>query len=190
MFLCLMAALGLWFLIAEPGKDTPSPVTEPVRGAPQAKLLGVHLLEMEGDKRMWEANADQIEVFEDRNTIRISKLRKQIQLILYRDQDTLICYANAAEIDNQSREVNVLGDLMAQSKEGTTLWTDSVHWFPESKKLLTDKQVIIRRQGLLVQGLGMEADLALEEVKILSNISSQFEISGSQFGLKGGRKNH
>jgi hypothetical protein len=36
----------------------------------------------------------------------------------------------------------------------------------------------------------MEADLALEEVKILSDISSQFEVSGSQFGLKGGRKNH
>jgi LPS export ABC transporter protein LptC len=190
VFLGVMAALGWWFLIMEPGRDSPSTGTETVRGTPQATLVGVHLLEMEGDKRMWEADADRIEVFEDTNTIRISKLRRQIQLVLYRDQDTLTCYANAAEIDNQSREVEVRGDLMAQAKDGTTLWTDSVRWLPESKRLLTDRQVTIRRQGLLVQGLGMEADLTLEEVKILSDISSQFEVSGSQFGLKGGRKNH
>ena len=189
VFLFLLTALGLWLLIVKPERDTSPPAKESIRETPQAKLLGVHLTEMEGNQRMWEANADQIEVFEERNTVRISKLQRQIKLVLYRDEDTLTCYADEAEINNQNKEVNLLGNLMAQSREGITLWTDSVKWLPQRKKLVTDKRVTIRRQGLVVQGLGMEADLALEEVKILSDITSSFELSGKQFAPKGWGRN-
>jgi len=183
--LCLFTALGLLLLIVKPEQDISSPSKEPIRETPQARLLGTRLVEMEGDQRMWEANADQIEVFEDRNTTRISKLQRQIKLVLYRGEDTLTCYADVAEINNQNKEVNLLGNLMAQSRDGITLWTDSVTWLPQRKRLLTDKPVTIRRQGLVIQGLGMEADLALGEVKILSNIISSFEVSKGKFGSVG-----
>jgi len=177
----LFVACGFWLLAFRPGDDIPSSTRESFRETPQAKLKDIHLVEMRGDQRMWEANADQVQIFEQRNITRISKMQRQIKLVLYQDENALTCYADEGEIDNQSKEVNLQGNLMAQSREGTTVWTDSVLWSPQSKKLSTDKQVTIKREGLIVQGLGMEADLALEEVKILSHITSSFDPSNAQF---------
>jgi LPS export ABC transporter protein LptC len=53
--------------------------------------------------------------------------------------------------------------------------TDSVRYLPREKRLLTDKPVTIVREGFILQGLGMEADLALEEVRILSDVVSKFQ---------------
>ncbi|MDH7498978.1 MAG: LPS export ABC transporter periplasmic protein LptC [candidate division NC10 bacterium] len=190
--LCLIGALGAWFLLLQPGRDASSPPKESSREIPRAKLSGVHLLEMEGNQRMWEAQADRIEVFDEEGSIRIFKQERQIQLVLYRDQDTLICYADAAEMKNQGREkeVHVTGNLRAQARDGITLRTESATWLPGQKRLFTDQQVTITQQGLMIQGLGMEADLTLEEVKILSNITSRFESSGQKFGTSGWGRAH
>lgn len=178
--LCLVGALGSWVLFLKPGEDSSSSPKESVSDTPQAKLSDIRLVEMDGNQRMWEAQADQIEVFEEGGSVRIFKLKRQIKLVLYRDQDSLTCYADAAEIkdQNEEKEVNVVGNLMVQARDGITLRTDSATWLPRQRRLLTDKQVTIRREGLMIQGLGMEADLTLEEVKILSNITSSFQSSG------------
>jgi len=190
--LCLFGALGFGHLILKPGKDAPYPLEESNQETSQAKLSGVRLVEMNGNQRMWEAQADQIEVFGEGSNIRIFKRKRQIKLVLYRDQDTLICYADAAEIKSQSqeKEVNIVGNLMAQARDGITLSTDSATWLPQQRRLFTDKPVTITQQGLMIQGSGMEADLTLGEVKILSNITSRFEASSKEFGAGGWRKDH
>lgn len=180
--------LGLWIIVFRPEIGTPSLSQKANHDPPQARLLGAHLIEMEGSRRVWEANADQIEVFEEEKVTRISKLQKQIQLILYQDDDLLTCYADAAEIDNKTREVELIGNLVALSREGISVLTDSVHWSPEKRRLFTDKQVTVRQHGLVIQGVGMEANLTLEEVKVLSNISSSFDTNNrfqgpSQWGV-------
>ena len=139
---------------------------------------------------MWEADADQIEVFEEKKMTRISKLQKQIRMILYMDDDVLTCYTDEAEINDETKRIDLLGNLTAQSQQGITMKTDFVQWFPQERKLRTNKPVTVIRQGLLIQGLGMEADLALEEVKILSNIFSSFQESDQQFSPGGLRKSH
>jgi LPS export ABC transporter protein LptC len=186
----LLAALCLWLLLLKPENGI-SPLHKPsLRESPQARLLDVHLVEMEDNQRMWEADADQIEVFEEKNRTRILKLQKQIKMVLYMDKDVLTCYADEAQISDQAKRVDLLGNLMAESQQGIVVRTDSVQWFPQEKKLRTDKPVTVVRQGLTVQGLGMEADLALEEVRILSNISSSFQTSDQQLTPKGLRKDH
>jgi LPS export ABC transporter protein LptC len=185
-----LVALALWFYVLKPEKGISPPAKASVQEIPQAKLLDIHLVEMEGNRRMWEANADQIEVFEEKNVTRISKLQNQIKMVLYMDNDVLTCYADEAVIDDQTKRIDLLGNLTAQSQQGPTINTDFVQWFPQEKKLRTDKPVTVTRQGLIIQGLGMEADLALEEVKILSNILSSFQASDQQFKSGGLRKDH
>lgn len=186
----LLVALALWFYVLKPEKGISPPAKASVQETPQAKLLDIHLVEMEGNRRMWEANADQIEVFEEKKVTRISKLQNQIKMVLYMDNDVLTCYADGADIHDQIKRIDLLGNLTAQSQQGPTIKTDFVQWFPQEKKLRTDKPVTVTRQGLIIQGLGMEADLALEEVKILSNILSSFQASDQQFESGGLRKDH
>jgi LPS export ABC transporter protein LptC len=171
----LLIALAFWFWILKPENGTSSPAKASVQEIPQAKLQDIHLVEMEGSRRMWEADADQIEVFEEKNMTRISKLQKQIKVILYRDDDMLTCYADEAQIDNETKRIDLLGNLTARSQQGITMETDSVRYLPREKRLLTDKPVTIVREGFILQGLGMEADLALEEVRILSDVVSKFQ---------------
>lgn len=185
---CLSVLLGwgLWSLFDPVGDKPPSGSTH-VAESPQSSFRNIHMVEMAGERKTWEAYADRIEVFEEKDTIHIGKSRRQIQLTLYRDQDMLTCYADAAEIDNRKREVVVEGNLKAVSKDGTTVLTNSIRWLPDIKKLVTEDKVTIRREGLLVQGSGMEADLALEEVRLLSDISSRVEMP-TRSGLGGEAK--
>ncbi len=186
----LLIALASWLWILKPENGTSSSTKASVQETPQVKLQDIHLVEMDGNRRMWEADADQIEVFEEKKMTRISKLQKQIRMILYMDDDVLTCYTDEAEINDETKRIDLLGNLTAQSQQGTTLKTDFVQWFPQERKLRTDKPVTVTRQGLLVQGLGMEADLALEDVKILSNIISSFQASDQQLSPGGLRKDH
>jgi LPS export ABC transporter protein LptC len=174
----LLVLLGLTLFIMRPNSGTVSPSKTPVGEVPDSRLRDVHFVEMQGDRRVWEASADRIELFEAEHLTRISKSEKQIKFLLHKDDHVLTCYADEAEIDNQTQEVDLRGNLMAQSREGITIWTDSVHWSPQKRQLLADKQVTLRREGLFIQGLGLEADLALEEVRILSHVYSSFEGSG------------
>jgi LPS export ABC transporter protein LptC len=174
----LLVLLGLTLFILRPDSGTVSPSRTSVREAPDSRLRDVHFVEMQGDRRVWEASADRIELFEAEHLTRISKSEKQIKLLLHKDDHVLTCYADEAEIDNQTQEVDLRGNLMAQSREGVTMWTDSVHWSPQKRQLLADKEVTLKQEGLLIRGLGLEADLALEEIRILSNVQSSFEGSG------------
>ncbi len=186
----LLIALASWLWILKPENGTSSLPQASAQETPQVKLQDIHLVEMDGNRRMWEADADQIEVFEDKKMTRISKLHTQIRMILYMEDDTLTCYTDEVEINDETKRIDLLGNLIAQSQQGTTIRTDFVQWFPQEKKLRTDKPVTITRQGLLIQGLGMEADLALEKVEILSNIISSFEESDQQLSSRGLKKNH
>ena len=184
----LLVAVAFWLWILRPENGIPSPVKAPVQEIAQVKFRDIHLVEMEGNQRMWEADADQIEVFEEKRMTRISKLQKQIKMTLYMDNDVLTCYTDQAEINGETKRIDLQGNLTAQSQQGIMVRTDSVQWFPRERKLRTDKPVTVMRQGLLIQGLGMEADLALEEVKILSNIVSSFQASDQQLAPGGMRK--
>ncbi len=189
-FCLLLIALASWLWLLKPENGTLSPAKASAQETPQVKLQDIHLVEMDGNRRMWEADADQIEVFEDKKMTRISKLHTQIRMILYMEDDTLTCYTDEVEINDETKRIDLVGNLTAESQQGTTVRTDFVQWFPQEKKLRTDKPVTITRQGLLIQGLGMEADLALEKVEILSNIISSFEESDQQLSSRGLKKNH
>ena len=178
LFSLLLVLSGLTVLILRPDKGSVSSSQTSLQEAPDSRLQDVHFVEMQGDRRVWEASAERIEFFEAEHLTRISKSDKQIRLTLHKDDHVLTCYADEAEIDNQTQEVDVRGNLMARSGEGITIWTDSVHWSPQKKQLFADKQVTLKREGLLIQGVGLEADLALEEVRILSQVHSSFEGSG------------
>lgn len=74
----------------------------------------------------------------------------------------------------KSAKFAIYGDVVAISKDSTTLQTQSLFWNPDTKKITTDDYVEIhRKNGDLIKGWGMIADRDLQNIEITRDVSGK-----------------
>jgi LPS export ABC transporter protein LptC len=77
--------------------------------------------------------------------------------------------------DDQSGLIVVSGNVQATSiQEGIVLKTDELKYNMATKKIFTNKHVIIERGNIITEGDGLRSDIDLRKAKILSNIKTSF----------------
>jgi LPS export ABC transporter protein LptC len=155
----------------------PQPVraaTPDVEGdfAPEMTLQQVHILETRGGVRVWEVQADRVEVRERDGVTVLSRVQRPIEITFYSAQGQLTCQADRVSLDLKTKDVRLEGAVLARSEQGMELKTESLRWIAASRRLLSDQAVTIIRGTLVTQGKGMEAETDLERVRIFQNITS------------------
>jgi LPS export ABC transporter protein LptC len=147
--------------------------TGPAAVPPQIALQKVHMIETREGAKLWELQADQVEVNEREGITVLTRVTQPIQIAFFSNQGQVTCVANRATLDLKTKDVHLQGAVWARSEQGMELRTEALTWTAISRRLHTDQAVTITRGTLVSQGRGMEAETDLERVRLFKNITSQ-----------------
>jgi LPS export ABC transporter protein LptC len=168
----VLALLGGPLLQAQAAGSTPA-------GAPPDLRLGkIHMVETRQGAPLWELWADRAELRERDGFALLLKEQHPVRIVLYAEQARLTCTTNRVVVNLQSKDVQLEGAIVARTEQGAELRTETLHWTAATRRLTTTDPVVVTRGGLVSQGRGMEADTALERVRLFHNITSQ--VGGSK----------
>lgn len=164
----LLAGLVPAALSLASGASQPPPASPP-----DLTLRQIHMMETRGGSRLWELWADQAEVREREGFAVLTRVQRQVEVVLYSSRGTLRCTADRATIDLATKDVRLEGGIVARSEDGTELRTELLRWVTATRRIDTDQPVTLSRGDWQSRGRGLEAETDLEQVRIFQNITSQ-----------------
>ncbi|MGQ9696830.1 MAG: LPS export ABC transporter periplasmic protein LptC [Armatimonadota bacterium] len=160
--LCAIAGT-VWMLVSVNPPDTrqvgPASMEPPLV---RMKEAGVVL--KAGGERVWEMQADKVELARDRRTASVIGLKKGT---LWRGKDAVVTLsAPRATYDMVSHALRITGGVTINGPRGATIRTDSVYWVEQTRTLVCPGPVEVRTpQGVMV-GTRLEGDLDLRRFTI------------------------
>ena len=85
------------------------------------------------------------------------------------EQHTSILTSNKAEVDQSSNDMKAIGNVVAVSDSGISLYSNTLVWDSKNEKLRTkDKIMITTLEKDTLYGIGFESDSDLENWKIIN----------------------
>ncbi|MDY6935957.1 MAG: LPS export ABC transporter periplasmic protein LptC [Spirochaetota bacterium] len=133
----------------------------------------------------WEIDAEESSYyFNEKRSI-----AEQVVMDYYEDNvKTAVVNARRAIIHTDSHDIELIGEVDILSSSGNRLLTPKVRWNNQSKLLDTEEHVrIFRKNGDVVEGIGLRADYDLENYEIKRKVIAITKNAG-QKRKEGGKK--
>lgn len=117
--------------------------------------------------RLWELNARTARVFEEGKKI----ILEDLQITFHqRSGSPYQLKADEGELDMDTRNIRISGNVKAVLPDNATIETQSAFYENTSRVITSHDPLIITRGSIVMQGVGMKADLGAETVSILNNV--------------------
>ena len=84
-------------------------------------------------------------------------------------------FADSGWIQNRTQRITVYGDVFISTEDGVKLWTDSLAYFPKTKRVMTSGGVRIDKNGEYITGRGLDSDLDFSDIRITENVSGRLK---------------
>jgi LPS export ABC transporter protein LptC len=130
-------------------------------------------IQTQDDHNGWEIKAQQAEVFEDQSQAVLQELQVQFKLP---DGLGMIFQGKQGRLDTRSHNFEIFSDghdIEVLFNNGYKVASRSLRWENKEQKILTTDPVQIQGPGLKIDGQGLEAYLALQELKVLSDVRAE-----------------
>ena len=139
---------------------------------PVMEVTGVKFTELdEYGRKLWVLIADRAVQFPRRNILENGRLK------LY-DEGDLASEGTAREVTIENATSNLLlrGKILFESyRNGAELTTSELRWNNSEKKLYTDQEVTIKRENLVLRGIGLTGNSDLSLITIENPVTTYFE---------------
>lgn len=162
---------------------------KPSEEAPQAqgadyRIKDVHINEtLKGDLR-WQLDAEQAEVFDAEKKTRM----RNVKVTLFQKNRVWVVTGNEGEMQNESRDVTLRGNVEVASDDGLRLSSDDLHWKTEGKRLWTDGPVTLVKDQTTITGRGFATEMEAERALIEAHVRVMIrDPRNASLGVLGGR---
>lgn len=136
---------------------------------PDLKIGGVHLTRVVAGKTEWELRALSADLFKEEGVTRFEAPK----VIFFGNGDKRIeLTGKKGEVFNNTNDVAVSGDVKIVSGDGYTLQSDYLRYFSDKKSVATESKVILKGNGIEIEGVGMEADIGRDLVIIRKDVKA------------------
>jgi LPS export ABC transporter protein LptC len=136
------------------------------------ELKKIHVVEKKKSRKEWELEADTTEVFNQEKTT----LLQCVKLKFYpKNQKELTVLAKNGKFNNETKNMEVYGDVVVSSEEGYSLKTDSLKWVSNKRVIETDDPVVITNRGLKIKGKGLFSEIDKHSLMIKSDVKAVFD---------------
>jgi LPS export ABC transporter protein LptC len=162
----IVVLVGVLYYFVKEEPPLPPPLPAEVAQDTESGIMsyaGNELVEEQDGKRLWELNAETIEV--DPNTKKATL--KNMKGIFYRDNGGQITItAPQAFIDTQTKEILMVGEVHAVSSDGATFTAREARWFETDRHFLGTGGIKLTRDDTLITGDQIESDANMEKIKV------------------------
>jgi LPS export ABC transporter protein LptC/lipopolysaccharide transport protein LptA len=130
-----------------------------------------------GDKgeRTWHVKGKSADIFSD--TIKLG----DIQARVYGEEDNVNLTADAGNYDKKEGKIHLEDNVVITTDSGAKLVTDTLDWYQEKQKVITEDEVDITKENIKIVGKGIEAEPDLKKVKLKEEI--KVDIKDGSFSL-------
>lgn len=129
---------------------------------------------MKAGEKEWEIEADKISLAEDRKRTIFEKIKKAV--ILKDNEPYLNIQLNKCIADMGSKSMELVGDVVIETKEGDILKGDGFFWDSEEETLasLEPVELIVKENNITADWL--VSDIELNKLELQGNVKVTFKI--------------
>jgi LPS export ABC transporter protein LptC len=174
---CVLAALAV--LAAHGyrrGAGLPTEPPPPTAPGPQASLTlnGFHVTETAGDATRWDLRAAQGHYFEDQQRT----VLRDVEVTFYtRDGRTLTLRGDAGELQTDTKDISLTGNVIATSSDGYRVTTGALDYTNRDRMVRGDGPVDLKGEAVDVSGVGVAIHVERQTVAIPEGVRSELRRS-------------
>jgi LPS export ABC transporter protein LptC len=132
-------------------------------------IKDVRLQEQSGGSR-WQLEADHAEMFEENRRTAFRNVRVRVE-----DQErTWTITGEEGDLFNDTKNVEIRRNVVVTSDDGLRLETNVLHWRASDQHLWTDAPVRIFDDGGVIDGTGLDVDMAEETATVKGRVHASF----------------
>ena len=165
MKLCIFfSALLLVYSCSEERKnDLPSS-----DGLPDQESWGVTIIMTHEGLIRAKVNSGHLKKFNEKEYIILDE-NVVVDFFDLKENHTSTLFSDKSEINEKSNDMLAIGNVIAKSDSGITLFTERLQWIAEDEKLFTKDSIMITTLGKdTLFGIGFESNADLENWRILN----------------------
>jgi len=141
-------------------------------GGADTHLEKVRFVEEKGGEKTWELEAKSVYQYQDQNMM----VLENIKLTFYaKDGRTFFLTGKQGKVYQDSKNVELMGDVVLTSSDGYRLKTNSVSYRNSEKVVSTSDPVEIEGEQIRLTGKGMLVHTEDKTFKILSQVKTQLK---------------
>lgn len=141
-------------------------------GEADMRLEKIRFVEDKQGIKTWELDAKAIQQYQDQNII----LLEDVKVTFYmKDGRSFILSGNKGKIYQDSKNMELVGDVLLTSSDGYRLKTHSISYQHANKEATTSDPVEIEGKEIQVVGIGMRVDMEAKIIKILSQAKTRWK---------------
>ncbi len=184
ILIIILAIAFSFYFIYNRGKDGGTVQTEEeieefeeedieIREAP-VKIEKGTVVGMKAGEREWEIEADKISLAEDRKRTIFEKIKKAV---IFKDNEPYLnIQLNKCIADMGSKSMELVGDVVIETREGDILKGDRFYWDSEEETLasLEPVELIVKENNITADWL--ISDIELNKLELQGNVKVTFKI--------------
>lgn len=133
----------------------------------------IRLVEDKHGKKTWELEAKSIEQYQDKNVM----VLEDVKLTFYsKDGRTFVVSGKEGRVYQDSRDMELSGNVVLTSSDGYRLRTHSVAYHHEERRVTSSDAVELEGEQIWLKGKGMLVDTESRTFKILSDVKTQWKV--------------
>ena len=140
-------------------------------GGADMRLEKIRLVEDKHGQKTWELEAKSIQQYQNQNIMEL----EDVKVIVYMKEDrSFIISGNRGKVYQDSKDMELVGDVLLTSSDGYRLKTHSVSYHHSEKKVTTPDLVEIEGKEIYLVGTGMCVDMEAKTMKVLNQVKTRW----------------
>lgn len=141
-------------------------------GKADMRLEKIRLVEDQHGQKTWELEAKAIHQYQAQNILML----EDVKVTFYtKDGRTFTLAGNRGKVHQDSKNMELVGDVVLTSSDGYRLKTQSISYQHANKRATTSDPVEIEGKEIQVVGRGMLVDMEAKIIKILSQVKTRWK---------------
>jgi LPS export ABC transporter protein LptC len=171
-----VAGVSLWLNLRERKVvEREKEAQEIVRKDANMRLEKIQLVEDKHGRRTWDLEAKSVEQYGEKNVMML----EDVKVTYYTgDGKTFVVSGKKGKFYQDSRNMELAGDVVLQTSDGYRLKTESVTYDHAQKKVTSSDLVEIEGDQFRLEGRGMLVDMEAKVFKILSQVKTRWKRGG------------
>jgi LPS export ABC transporter protein LptC len=141
-------------------------------GGADMRLEKIRFVEDKHGQKTWELEAKSIQQYQNQNIMEL----EDVKVIVYMEGGrTVIISGNKGKVHQDSKDMELVGDVLLTSSDGYRLKTHSVSYHHSEKKVTTPDPVEIEGKEIQLVGTGMFVDMEAKTIKVLNQVKTRWK---------------
>lgn len=135
-------------------------------------IQSIHLVENSGGRTEWELDAQTSESFRKEKVTVLKGLRAKFYPV---GHPVVYLSGREGHLKTDTKDMTIRGDVVIRSEAGYTLKTEGLRYDAKKRRVDTDLPVELRREGLVVQGVGLSASIDGKTLSVHRDVKAIFQ---------------